>query len=129
MPLPRAVAQFNKHVTNRILGPVVQFVPGFGTIVHRGRTTGRVYRTPILAFRSADGRRLTFALTYGRETEWVRNVLAAGEAAFGSRRSGSQRLTDPHLVHDPARRAVPWLIRQVLRVMRVADFLEATISG
>jgi deazaflavin-dependent oxidoreductase (nitroreductase family) len=128
MPFPPAVARFNKHVTNRILGPIVRFLPGFGTIVHRGRTSGRTYRTPIMAFRSPDGRRLVFALTYGSHTEWLKNVLASGEAGFDSRWSGVLRLTEPRFVHDPQRRAVPWPIRQILRLMRVDEFLETTIA-
>jgi deazaflavin-dependent oxidoreductase (nitroreductase family) len=127
MAIPRFVARFNKHVTNRILGPIVRFVPGYGLIVHRGRTSGRTYRTPIMAFRSADGRRLVFALTYGERTDWARNVLAAGVAGFESRRTGRLRLIEPRFVHDPARQAVPWPVRQVLRLLHVADFLETTI--
>lgn len=90
-------------------------------------TSGRTYRTPIMAFRSADGRRMTFALTYGSSTDWLKNVLAAGEAGFDSRWSGELRLIEPRFVHDPERRAVPWPIRQILRLMRVDEFLETTI--
>lgn len=128
IPFARQLARFNKRVTNRILGPIVPFVPGFGRIVHRGRRSGRTYRTPMMAFRSADGRRLTFALTYGSETEWVKNVVVAGGAVFESRWSGTVRLTEPRFVHDVARRAVPSPIRPVLRLMRVDDFLETTIA-
>jgi deazaflavin-dependent oxidoreductase (nitroreductase family) len=129
VPLPRAVAHFNKSVTNRILGPVSAFLPGFGTIEHRGRTSGRDYRTPIMAFRSPDGRRLVFALTYGSETDWLRNFVAAGEAAFDSRWSGRLRLTKPRVVRDPVRGAIPRPIRWFLRLIRVGEFLEATIAG
>lgn len=129
MPLPRSVARFNKRVTNPILSPIVRFLPGFGMIVHRGRTSGRVYQTPMMAFRSADGRRLHFALTYGSYADWVRNVAAAGEATFESRWSGSLRLTDPRILHAPKHRVVPRVIRRMLRLMRVDDFLEMTIAG
>jgi hypothetical protein len=38
------------------------------------------------------------------------------------------RLTEPRFVRDPQRRAVPWPIRQILRLMRVDEFLETTIA-
>jgi deazaflavin-dependent oxidoreductase (nitroreductase family) len=129
MPLPRAVARFNKHVTNRIVGPISRFLPGYGTIVHRGRTSGRTYRTPIMAFRSPDGRMLVFALTYGGTTDWVKNVRAAGEAAFESRWSGRLGLSAPRIVHDPIPGAIPRPIRLILRLMGVRQFLETTIEG
>jgi len=128
MPLPRAVARFNKHVTNRIVGPISRFLPGYGTIVHRGRTSGRIYRTPIMAFRSPDGRTLVFALTYGSTTDWLKNVRAAGGAVFESRWSGRLSLSEPRIVHDPVPGAIPSPIRWVLRLMWVRQFLETTIE-
>jgi len=81
MPLPfaRQVATFNQRVTNPILGPIVWYLPRFGRIEHVGRRSGRRFVAPMLAFPSRDRRRMTFALTYGPEAEWVRNALAAGE--------------------------------------------------
>jgi deazaflavin-dependent oxidoreductase (nitroreductase family) len=128
MPLPRALARFNRRVTNRIIGPIAPFLPTFGTITHRGRKSGRTYRTPIVAFRSVDRRRLVFALTYGRETDWVKNILADGHAEFDSRSFGTLTLTEPAFVQEPARGAVPWLIRRFLRLTGVTDFLETTIE-
>jgi hypothetical protein len=128
VPFARTIARFNNRVTNRLLGPIVWYLPGFGTIEHVGRKTGRRHVSPMMAFRSSDERRLTFALTYGPEAEWVKNVLAAGELTFDSRWSGRLRLSQPRLMNDPARRPVPSLIRMVLRLMSVDDFLEARID-
>ena len=55
-------------------------------------------------------------------------MLAAGEFGYRSRKAGTLRLLEPHVVHDPERRAMPWLIRQMLGVMHVDDFLVATIE-
>jgi hypothetical protein len=128
IPFARTVARFNNRVTNRWLGPIVWYLPGFGRIEHVGRRTGRRHTSPMMAFGSGGGRRLTFALTYGPEADWVRNALAAGELTFDSRRTGRVRLTAPRLVHDPARRPVPRPIGWILQLMRVDDFLEATIA-
>jgi hypothetical protein len=129
IPFACRIARFNNRVTNRWLGPIAWYLPGFGRIEHVGRATGRRHLSPMVAFRSRDGRRLTFALTYGPGADWVRNVLAAGELTFDSRRTGRVRLIEPRLIHDPARRPVPWPVRQVLRLMRVDDFVEATIAA
>ena len=131
MPIPfaRQVAAFNNRVTNRILGPIVWYLPFFGRIEHVGRRSGTRHVSPMMAFRSRDRRRLTFALTYGPEAEWVKNALAAGTVAFDSLWSGRLRLVNPRLIHDERRRAMPWLVRRALGVMRVNDFLEATIDS
>jgi hypothetical protein len=58
----------------------------------------------------------------------VRNVLAAGgcEIEMGGR---TRRLFRPRLIHDESRGRVPGLVRVVLGVMRVNDFLELTVAG
>src|SRR6266542_2693201 len=73
MPIPRFVGRFNKYVTNPLARLVAGWLPPFAVVVHRGRVSGRVYRTPVAAFRSRDG--LVVALTYGAGADWVRNVL------------------------------------------------------
>jgi deazaflavin-dependent oxidoreductase (nitroreductase family) len=122
MPIPMAVARFNKKVTNRITGTFAGRLPGFGIMIHRGRTSGREYRTPINVFKRPGG--YAVALTYGPESQWVRNVLAAGGCTIetvGKRVA----LTNPRVVHDPRRRLVPPLIRDILGLMSVNDFLVA----
>lgn len=120
MPIPMAVARFNRKVTNRITGPFAGRLPGFGIVVHRGRTSGREYRTPVNVFKRPGG--YVVALTYGPESQWVRNVLAAGGCTI---ETGGKHvtLTNPRVVHDPRRRLVPPLIRDILSLMSVNDFL------
>ena len=128
MPFARQVARFNQRVTNPLLSPITWYLPGFGRIEHVGRVSGRRYVAPMMAFRSADGRSLAFALTYGPEAQWVRNALAAGEVTFVSRAAGRVRLIGPRVVHDPGHSAVPKPIGWILGLMRVDDFLEGTIA-
>jgi len=125
MPIPMAVARFNRSVTNRILGPVAGRLPGFGIVVHRGRTSGREYRTPVNVFRRRGG--FAIALTYGPESQWVQNVLAAGGCQI---ETGGRRYTVTHarLVRDPSRRGVPPLVRAVLGLADVEHFLLADES-
>jgi len=121
MPLPRSVARFNRHATNRVLGPLARFLPHFGVVIHRGRRSGREYRTTVNVFRRRGG--LLVALTYGPESDWVRNVLAAGGCTLETR-GHKLRLCNPRLLHDPTHRAVPSILRPVGRLGNVSDFLE-----
>ena len=120
MPLPRALGRFNVRVTNRILGPIVVYVPGFRRVVHVGRRTGRVYRSPVMLFRTGDS--AVFAMTYGPDTDWARNVPATGSCRFESAR-GALSLADPRVVHDGSRRLVPLLVRPVLWLLRASHFI------
>jgi deazaflavin-dependent oxidoreductase (nitroreductase family) len=79
----RWVAAFNLAVTNRITSPFAARLPGFGILTHVGRKSGRVYRTPVNVFRAPEG--FLIALTYGRESEWVRNVVTAGACQLETR--------------------------------------------
>ena len=47
-------------------------------IEHRGRRSGKSYQTPVIAF--VEGDSLSVVLNYGEQSDWVRNVMAAGSA-------------------------------------------------
>jgi deazaflavin-dependent oxidoreductase (nitroreductase family) len=125
MPLSRAVARFNRRVTNRLLGPLAPRLPAFGVVVHTGRKTGRPYRTPVNVFRRPGG--YVIALTYGPDADWVRNVLAEGGCTLETR-GRTLRLTRPRLFRDERRRRVPAPVRVVLGLSEVADFLDLTLE-
>ena len=76
MKLSRGVAGFNRRVTNRIQGLYAWLLPPWAVILHRGRRSGRLYRTPLFAFRR-DGT-LVIALLYGEESDWLGNLRAGG---------------------------------------------------
>jgi deazaflavin-dependent oxidoreductase (nitroreductase family) len=119
--LARRIARFNKRFTNRVAAPLAPRLPGFGVVGHVGRRSGRRYTTPVNVFSEPGG--FVFALTYGKQAEWVRNVLAAGGCELTTR-GRTYRLTDPQLFHDERRHAVPPPVRAMLRLAGVADFLR-----
>src|SRR5213593_3715745 len=121
MPLPRWLARVNRHLTNRITGPIAPRLPGFGVVVHTGRTTHRRRRTPVNVF-ERDGRYL-IALTYGSDAQWVRNVLASGGCELETR-GRTLPMTRPRLIRDQRRRAMPPFVRLVLGLIGVTEFLE-----
>ena len=100
-------------------------MPGLGVVVHRGRRTRRVYQTPVNVFATEDGYFL--ALPYGPDTDWVKNVPAAGWCELMTR-GRVISLTSPRLFHDETRRDIRPLERQVLRIISVADFLSLEVG-
>jgi deazaflavin-dependent oxidoreductase (nitroreductase family) len=121
MAIPRAVARINRDVTNHVSRPLARHLPGFAVVTHVGRRSGRTYRTPVNMFR--DGERYVFALTYGADSQWVKNVMAAGSCEVRTQGS-TVRLCEPRIFTDPDRRLVPAPVRLVLRILDVSDFLS-----
>jgi deazaflavin-dependent oxidoreductase (nitroreductase family) len=122
MPLPRVVAVFNRDVTNKVLGPLAHVASPFALVIHRGRRSGREYKTTVWAFRSERG--FVISLTYGgSRSDWVKNVLADGRATLVTR-EGEQDVVRPRMIHgDEGLRAMPLFIRPALRAFNVDDFL------
>jgi deazaflavin-dependent oxidoreductase (nitroreductase family) len=123
MPIPNAVARFNRTVTNRVTRPFAGRLPGFAIVHHTGRKSGRHYRTPVNIFPRHDG--YIAALTYGPDRDWVRNVIAAGGCELEIR-GKTLRVGEPEIFHDPARSDMPPGVRQFLGLIGVTDFLRLT---
>lgn len=104
---------------NPAVKPIVRFLPGAATIKHRGRTSGTPYETVITPYRK--GTVLAIALAHGK-TNWVKNVLAAGEADVQLRRGRVVHLTNPRILPAGSDGAgLPRLARLQLR--RIAVFV------
>ena len=121
MPIPRVVGRWNKVGLNRLTRHIAPWAPGLGLVVHRGRRSGRRYETPVNVFTVGDG--YVLALTYGPDTDWVKNVLAAGGCELRTRGHTIQ-LGSPRLFHDENRSGIRPIERQILRALGVADFLS-----
>lgn len=77
MLIPVWLERFQIKYVNPLLRPLSKRMPGFAVITHRGRTSGKQYETIVTAYRRGD--LLAIGLLHGK-TNWVKNVLAAGEA-------------------------------------------------
>jgi len=119
--LGRRMAHFNRRVTNRLTRPLARRLPGFGIVVHRGRKSGHQFQTPVNVFNASSG--YVIALTYGVESDWVKNVLAAGGCELITR-GRRRQLTSPEILHDDKQRLVPRVLRPFLRFMRVTEFVR-----
>lgn len=90
MIFPVWFENFQIKYLNPALRPLSKKLPGFSVIKHRGRTSGKEYETIVTSYRKDDV--LAIMLAHGK-TNWVKNVLAAGQADIHVGR------TDLHLVN------------------------------
>ena len=74
MPMPRWLA----HVNKRVFNPLSMRRSTQPVLIHKGRVSGKTYRTPMDAHPIPDG--YVFIPMYGPRTDWLKNVLATGTA-------------------------------------------------
>jgi deazaflavin-dependent oxidoreductase (nitroreductase family) len=117
----RWLAKFNIAVTNRITSLFAGWLPGFGILTHVGRRSGKVYRTPVNVFRAQNG--FIVALTYSSQSEWVKNVLAAGSCELKTV-GRKYRLVAPRVVRDTTRRRFPIPVRLILMLVGADEYME-----
>jgi deazaflavin-dependent oxidoreductase (nitroreductase family) len=79
---------------NPLVKRITRLMPGLAKVRHRGRKSGKTYETVVTPFRK--GKVLAITLGHGK-TDWVKNVLAAGEAdvLFGKR---TVHIVNPRIV-------------------------------
>ena len=112
---------FAMYLINPLTRLLAGWMPGFGLLTYRGRTTGRIYHLPINVFER--GEHYIFVLTYGSESQWVKNVLAAGGCEMRVR-GRDVRLVEPELIVDPPWELIPWPARFIERLAGVTEFLR-----
>ena len=119
--IPAAVTGLiNSPVVNTVMRPLARFVPGLGIVIHRGRKTGREFRTPVTMI--FNGGRVIVPLAHGESVNWVRNVMATGVAEveqLGKRRT----ISNPRVVDSSSGEQLPLVLRVASRGLRffVAD--------
>jgi deazaflavin-dependent oxidoreductase (nitroreductase family) len=123
MIFPVWFERFQIKYLNRLIKPFSRRMPGLGVIHHRGRTSGQQYETIITPYRK--GSVVAIGLAHGK-TNWVKNVLAAGEADI---RIGN---TTHHLVRPrvlPAGTTDPSLPRMAQMVAKRSGVFVADIAS
>jgi deazaflavin-dependent oxidoreductase (nitroreductase family) len=114
-----------RHLINPVARLFAGWMPGFGILTYRGRTTGRIYDLPINLFQR--GEHYIFVLTYGSESQWVKNVLAAGGCQVRVR-GRDVRLVEPELIVNPHWGLVPGPVRLIERLAGVTEFLRMRVA-
>jgi deazaflavin-dependent oxidoreductase (nitroreductase family) len=114
---------FNKRVTNKFLIHLCGRRFGhFAILSHVGRKSGAPYRTPVIAEPLESG--FVIALTYGKQVDWLKNILAAGECGLYWKQK-EVRLVRPELI-DPTGGlpAFPRPIQAALRKIGIEHFVR-----
>ena len=122
MMFPPWFERFQVKYFNPALKPIARYLPGTATIEHRGRKSGKPYETIVTTYRK--GNVLAIALGHGK-TDWVKNVLAAGEADVQLGRHRQVHITNTRIVpagsDGPDVQGLPSMARAQLR--RVGVFV------
>jgi deazaflavin-dependent oxidoreductase (nitroreductase family) len=92
----------------RLFNPLVlvlagtRFLPLYGVIEHRGRRSGKAFRTPVVVRPTSDG--FIVPMPWGERTDWCRNVRAAGECLIRWK-GRDYPLVQPEVIDSTAARA------------------------
>jgi deazaflavin-dependent oxidoreductase (nitroreductase family) len=111
-----------RTLSNRIFLTISgRWLRAYSIVYHVGRKSGREFRNPVSAYPLGDG--LVIAVLYGAESNWVRNVIAAGR--FTLRTKGRDYLLErPEIITSalalPAYLALP---RRMMRSRNIQDFV------
>lgn len=105
---PAWTDRFQIKYMNPVVKPLSRFLPGTSVITHRGRKSGKRYETPVTTYRK--GGMLAIALGHGR-TDWVKNVMAAGEADVRLFRRELHLVNPRILPADSGDTSLPFLLR------------------
>ena len=125
-PFSRILARFNRNIVNPFVRLFAGWVPPFSIVIHRGRRSGNMYRTPAWAFRTKDG--LIFAALYGANSDWIKNVVADDRAEV-KRLGRSAEYGAPRLVDSSSSmRRMPATFRPVFRFFHTREFLRVEAS-
>jgi deazaflavin-dependent oxidoreductase (nitroreductase family) len=95
----------------------------YSMVTHFGRRSGRAYRNPVGAYPLGDG--FVIAVLYGRDSQWVRNVMASGGFTLRTRGRDYQ-LERPEII--PSSQAVvayPRLWQWTLKRQKIDQFVWA----
>ena len=79
------IRYFNKFVFNHFtLLFAGSRVGPFSKLIHKGRRSGKIYKTPVVATFVDD--KIIIPLSYGDQVDWLRNILAAKQCEIVYRR-------------------------------------------
>lgn len=135
VPPPRFVKIVMGPMT-KMLNPLIVKLAGrphfhmAAQLTHTGRRSGRTYATPVSARRAGDV--VLIPLTFGNQSDWSRNVLAAGHCSL--RLAGvdyyatAPTLLSPEEANPHIRAAFGRLERASMRLLGIRQFLRLSVA-
>jgi deazaflavin-dependent oxidoreductase (nitroreductase family) len=116
----RAAARITAPLSRPFAGR--RLFPLWAVLHHQGRRTGRDYAVPVAVRVSPDS--FVIALPWGAETQWLRNVIAAGGCTIRWR-GADHRTTEPQVIGiGDASEAFTLIQRWFLGAAGVSTFLR-----
>ena len=113
-------------VNKRVFNPIVLRRGKSPTLTHVGRKSGKEFITPLDAYEVDDG--YVFMMVYGTRSDWVRNILASGNATL--RKDGETfDLANPRVIDNAA---AAGLLRDELKIpgyVEIDEFLHMDLAG
>jgi deazaflavin-dependent oxidoreductase (nitroreductase family) len=94
MLFPAWIDRLQMKYMNPVMRRAARYLPTFTVVNHRGRKSGRQYQTVVNVYRK--GKIVAILLGHGN-TDWVKNVLAAGEADL-QLRGRDVHITNPRVL-------------------------------
>ncbi|HET9981414.1 MAG TPA: nitroreductase family deazaflavin-dependent oxidoreductase [Ktedonobacterales bacterium] len=119
----RRLRTFVKRFVNPVLRNFARSSRGpFALLRHVGRRSGKQYENPIWVWRMKDG--FMIVLTYGRNTDWLRNLQAADQGSLRWHRR-EYTFKRPEIIDaKTAEPALPSFIRFVLRLRGQHEYVK-----
>ena len=116
-PMKKLLKRYN-DTTRKISGTER---PSWCLLTHVGRRSGNTYQTPLGAYPYGDG--FLLPLGYGTQTDWYRNIMAAGTCELAWK-GQTHQLERPELISGPdVLHAWPMRERITLRLAGMHDFV------
>ncbi len=119
----------------RVLNPLIVRLAGrrhfrmAAQLTHTGRRSGRTYVTPVGAHLAGDV--LLIPLTFGNQSDWSRNVLAAGRCSLRldgvDYEASAPALISPEEADPYVRAAFGRLERASMRMLGIRQFLRLSV--
>jgi deazaflavin-dependent oxidoreductase (nitroreductase family) len=119
----RRLRTFVKHVVNPALRYAAQSSRGpFALLRHVGRRSGKRYEIPIMVWRMKDG--FMIVLTYGPNTDWLRNLQAADQGSLRWHKREYVFKRPEFIDAKTARQALPPFIKFVLGLRGAHEYVK-----
>ena len=119
----RRLRTFVKRFVNPILRNAARAGIGpFALLRHVGRRSGKQYENPIWVWRMKDG--FMIVLTYGRGTDWLRNLQAADQGSLRWHRREYVFKRPQFIDAKTASQALPPFVKFVLRLRGAHEYVK-----
>jgi deazaflavin-dependent oxidoreductase (nitroreductase family) len=131
MKYQRILINRMRFLNKRIFNPLILKFAGssyspVSIIRHIGRRSGITYTTPVIV--QSLFNRFLFILPYGKEEDWYRNVLAAGQATVVWRGKEYPVDNPESLVGSADLQALPPILRVIIRIVGAGHFIQMKLS-